>query len=296
MGHLEAAASPILRPLILGEQAVVDEAEAGVVATWTHKTALVAMLVSSAEDRAKGYGLPASEYRAVYEAHKSMRPLNASQFWIGQYVGPGLAHEQVTPLVVVGERLEDPPRPHAYLMTIVVGQLVLQGVRFTTPALEVRLGTRRDLPRLWPRTAAVVWPAGVAVDQAAMPAFCGGHELLVEDVPLRIEPWRRATDLPESRLVGATVELDALCGKHVIYYPATLARWGIGGVFHAFVTSCECGVGYLIETRSDGAHITADTITNGRQAVESRYDALPGAEVEIRNPAGVFVAKRLGSV
>ncbi len=55
-------------------------------------------------------------------------------------------------------------------------------------------------------------------------------------------------------------------------------------------------MGYLVETRSDGAHVTADTITSGRQALEARYDALPGVEVEIRGPAGVFIAKRLGPV
>jgi hypothetical protein len=217
----------------------------------------------------------------------------ASQFWIGQYLGRGVAHEQVTPLVVDGEGLEEPDRPHASLMTIVVGQLVLQGVRFTTPALEVRLSTRRGMPRLWPPTGRVAWPSGAPLDETGLVAFCGGSELLVEDVPLRIGPWRPATDLPEGRLVGSTVELDALCGKHVVYYPAVLASMGLRGVFHAFMTSCECGVAYLVETRPDGAHVTADTATSGDDAVKARYEALRGVDIEIRGAGGVFFAKRL---
>ncbi|XXR84162.1 hypothetical protein WMF33_30340 [Sorangium sp. So ce394] len=36
------------------------------IAAWAHKTALVAMLMSSAAERARGGGLPASEYHALY--------------------------------------------------------------------------------------------------------------------------------------------------------------------------------------------------------------------------------------
>lgn|GEM_PF-943783 len=293
MSDLEAAASHVLRPLILGEPTVINEADAGVVAAWTHKTALVAMLVSSVEDREAGYGVPESEFRALYDARETMRPLDASQFWIGRWSGAGAAYEQVTPLVVRADELGEQKFPHAYLMTVIVGQLVVQGVRFTTSAVEIMLATRRDLARLWPATGSTDWPSGKPLDEADVIAFCGGRELIVEDLPLKIEPRRPATDLEESRLVGATVELDAPCGQHVVYYPAVLAGLGMRGVFHAFVTACECGIAYLVETRSDGAHFTADTATSGDEAVKARYEALYGVEIEIHDSGGVFLAKRL---
>jgi hypothetical protein len=81
-----------------------------------------------------------------------MRPLDASQFWIGRWSGAGAAYEQVTPLVVRADELGEQKFPHAYLMTVIVGQLVVQGVRFTTSAVEIMLATRRDLARLWPAT------------------------------------------------------------------------------------------------------------------------------------------------
>lgn len=120
MSRLEEQARRILGPLILGQPAAVDEADLGIVAAWTQKTALVAMLVSPERDRANGYGLPPAEYRALYDAGEATSPLDASQFWIGRYLGPGGALEQVTPLVVdAGSSPAE--RPHGYLMTVIVG-------------------------------------------------------------------------------------------------------------------------------------------------------------------------------
>ena len=289
MSRLEAQARRILGPLILGQSAAVEEADLGIVAAWTQKTALVAMLVSPGRDRASGYGLPPAEYSALYDAREATSPLDASQFWIGRYLGPGGAHEQVTPLVVdAGSSRAG--RPHGYLMTVIVGQLVLQGVRFTTPTVEVRLSAGPGLARLWPPSGRIVWPPGAGLGEADLIALCGGRQLIVEDAPLAIGPWGPAVDLAEGRLVGPMVECQALCGEHVFYYPALLGYSGMEGVVHAFVTDCECGVEYLVETRADGAHVIA---AGGAEAVRARYDQLTGRELLVEDQVGAFVAKRL---
>lgn len=89
------------------------------------------------------------------------------------------------------------------------------------------------------------------------------------------------------------VECDALCGEHVFYYPALLGYRGMEGVVHAFVTDCECGVAYLVETRADGAHCTA---AGGAEAVRARYDQLIGRECLVEDQGGAFIAKRLEPV
>jgi len=53
-----------------------------------------------------------------------------------------MATAWVTPLVVAVDGLPEPAWLEAYLMTIVLGQLVLHGVRFTTPSLSLNLSTR----------------------------------------------------------------------------------------------------------------------------------------------------------
>ena len=86
------------------------------------------------------------------------------------------------------------------------------------------------------------------------------------------------------------IELDAICGKHVIYYPALLARLAMNRTFHAFVTSCECGVAYLVETELDGAHFK---VAGGGEGVQSQYDLLAGREIAVKDGGGTFVCKRL---
>jgi hypothetical protein len=289
MSRLEEVAGRVLRPLILGDGGRIEPGDSGAIAAWTQKTALVAMLVSSEEDRAAGYGLPSSEYRRMYARRDVWLPLPESQFWIGRYDGAPTAIQQVTPLVVYVDGQPEPQQPHAYLMTILLGHLVLQGVRFTTPSLEVALLTRQALPRLWPDEGPIDWPAGTAVDEAGLLSFCAGKDLLAAE-PVVVAPWRHATDLDESRSVGSMIEMDAICGKHVVYYPAAIARLAMNGTFHAFVISCGCGVAYLVETQSDGAHFKA---AGTNAAVESRYDLLAGREVAITDAGDIFICKRL---
>jgi len=46
--------------------------------------------------------------------------------------------------------------------------------------------------------------------------------------------------------VGGTIELPAICGKHVVYYPAALVGEAMRGRFYAFGTAYECPMTYLI--------------------------------------------------
>jgi len=46
------------------------------------RTCLTVMYVSTAEDRAEGYGLPSRGYRELYSVRDTQAPLQRSQFWM----------------------------------------------------------------------------------------------------------------------------------------------------------------------------------------------------------------------
>jgi hypothetical protein len=105
-----------------------------------------------------------------------------------------------------------------------------------------------------------------------------------------VRPWSQATELTASQLVGSMIELPTICGKHVAYYPAVLATEAMRGRFHAFITSCECGTAYRIETEADGAHCKA---AGDPKAISEQYEALGGEEYVIEDEGGTFWCKRL---
>jgi hypothetical protein len=61
MSRLESTASRVLTPFILGTAGAVAGHDLGAIAAWVQKTCLTAMYVSTADNRAAGYGLPAAE-------------------------------------------------------------------------------------------------------------------------------------------------------------------------------------------------------------------------------------------
>jgi hypothetical protein len=87
MGNLEQVAKRVLTPLILGESGLIAQEDQPAIATWLQKTALVSMLLSSAEDREQGYGLPQPEFAALYAQRMELAPLPSSMFWVGRYEG-----------------------------------------------------------------------------------------------------------------------------------------------------------------------------------------------------------------
>jgi hypothetical protein len=103
MSRLESAASRVLTPLILGTDGVVAGHHLGAIAAWAQKTCLTAMYVSTAADRAAGYGLPAAEYYELSQIRDTQEPLPRTQFWIGQFNGAMAWSVRVTPLVVAVE-------------------------------------------------------------------------------------------------------------------------------------------------------------------------------------------------
>jgi hypothetical protein len=290
MSRLENVAKRVLTPFILGRPGTLEAEDLGAVAAWVQKTALVAMLVSSEDDRANGYGLLPTEYLELHAQRDKLQPLQASQFWIGRYDGQRGWFARVTPLAVSITGLPEPDRPQGYAMTILLGKLVLHGIRFTTPSLQVELSTALHLPQLWPASDPVQWPTGTAVDDTTFLRFTAGKELRVTEQHFTVRPWKPATDLPDSRAVGGMVELPTICGKHVGYYPSVLVDEAMRGRFYAFITSCECELAYLIHTEADGAHCKA---ADALEVIGELYESLPGEEYLIEDTGGSFVCRRL---
>ncbi len=292
MSRLEGVARRVLTPFILGEPGLLAVADQAAIAAWMQKTSLVAMLVSPEEDRAKGYGFPSSEYTELYALRDQQEPLPASQFWIGRYEGVRDWSVRGAPLVVTMEGLPNPGLPQAHSMTVILGHLVLHGVRFTVPALQVPVTTRQSLPQFWPSSNPVDWPAGTVVDDGMFHGFVGGKDFIASEPFVDVRPWKEAAELQTSRLVGSMIELPTICGKHVFYYPAALAMDAARGRFYAFVTACECETAYLIMTESDGAHCKS---ADAAERVLEEYEDLPGDEYEIQDSQGVFVCKALAT-
>jgi hypothetical protein len=197
----------------------------------------------------------------------------------------------VTPVVVAVDGLPEPAQPQAYVITIIIGQVVLQGVRFTSPVMYLDVSTERELPQLWPVRGRVGWPGGTIVDDAAFVCFSRGGDLRVSEPHISLRPWGPATDLAPSTVVGSMVELPLICGEHVAFYPGVLMHEAtIWGRFYAFISACDCGRAYLIETEADGAHCKA---AGDPAAIAARYETLPGREFLVEDDGGMFVCKRL---
>jgi hypothetical protein len=159
-----------------------------------------------------------------------------------------------------------------------------------TPSLQVELTTRQQLPSLWPTSNAVVRPDGLAVDDATFLGFAGGKDLRCPVQHIEVAPWKRATELPPSEVVGSMVELPTACGQHVVYYPVILIDEAMRGRFYTFCRECACGTAYLIQTESDGAHCKA---IDSPQAISELFASLPGQDVLIEGENGAFPCKRL---
>jgi hypothetical protein len=108
MSRLQNTASRVLTPFILGTAGVIEGQDLGAVAAWAQKTCLTTMYVSTAEDRAAGYGLPESEYRALHEIRDAQKPLPQSQFWMGRFGGVMAWSVRATPVVFAADGLPEP--------------------------------------------------------------------------------------------------------------------------------------------------------------------------------------------
>jgi hypothetical protein len=97
-------------------------------------------------------------------------------------------------------------------------------------------------------------------------------------------------DLPPSTLADSLVHLPTPCGEHFVFYPAELAAAGKAGDYCTFMTSCECGKAYLVQTEVDGAHFKSEGTA---EAVATAYEGLAGSEFAIDSGDGQFVFKQV---
>jgi hypothetical protein len=286
MSSLEGVAKPVLTPLIHGESRDLSADDQRLIAVWAFKTALVAMLSSSDEERARGYGVPPAEYVALYATRGNPQPLPASQFWIGYYAGqrpPGTI--RVVPLVIEPD-VAEPTVPSAYLITVVIEALMVQGVRFTTEELYVDLATEPELPRIWPTQGTLAWPPDRRLDDETFEPMLQGKALRVLDPGIRLVPFKPATDLPPSDIDGSMLRQPVPCGQHFIYYPGILALEAIHhGKRYAFITRCECDIAYLVVLEADGAHFRNDGTMEQMIEVIGRID---GEMYEMDDENGYF--------
>jgi hypothetical protein len=292
MSNLESVARRVLTPFILGNPGSISKEDTAAIAAWVQKTALVGMLVSSEDERAAGYGVPQDEYWNLYILQQSGEPLPSSQVWIGHYQGEQrLSSIWVTPMVINIDGHAEPEIPQGYAVTIVLGELLFHGIRFTTPGLYFAHNAPAGFVAVWPYAAPVAWPSQPLVDDARFVRLSKGLEVVSQLANVSLAPWRPAVDLPHSTFDGSLVRLPTPCGKHFVIYPPELEFAAFAREYHAFMTSCECGKTYLVQTEADGAHFKAEGTL---EAVGAIYERLPGDEFVIQSDAGQFVFKQIG--
>jgi hypothetical protein len=292
LSQLEGEAKPVIAPLIRGEARRLPYDDQALIAAWTCKTALVSLLISSDEARLSGYGVPPTEYTALYVQRDRMEPLPYSQYWIGSYTGNRRgASIWVTPFVIEVLGADSPPDiPSGYAMTLVLGKLLVQGVRFTAPALQVELTTEWGFLDIWPPQDTFPWPANGVADDETLDLMDQAKTFVVQTEGVRLSPFKPTTELPGSTLEGGNLmRLPLYCGKHEAFYPAALAGETLRtGKHYVFLTGCECPLGYIIRTEADGAHMKkwGEPI-----AIEDAYEEWPGEEYAIEDDSGVFFFK-----
>jgi hypothetical protein len=292
LSQLEGVAKPIIAPLILGEGRRLPYEDQAVIAAWTCKTGLVSLLISSDEARASGYGVPPTEYTALYAQRDRMAPLPFSQYWIGAYTGDRRTSSiWVTPFVIEVIGASSPPDiPSGYAITLTLGKLVVQGVRFTDPALQAELTTTEwGFLDIWPPTDTFPWPAAGVADDDTLDRMNEAKTFKVLTKGVQLFPFKPATELEPSTLEGNLIRLPLLCGKHEAFYPAALAGETLRtGTHFWFLSGCPCPMGYILRTETDGTHVKK---AGEPTAIEAMYEELPGDEFLVEDEYGTFFFK-----
>jgi len=228
----------------------------------------------------------------LYAKRDRPQPLTYSRFWSGYYAGqrpPGTI--RVAPLVIELQAISELDMPTAYLATVAIGKLLVQGVRFTTPSLYIDLTTKPELPLIWPSRRTVVWPSATRVDDEEFEPMLHGKALRVLHSGIRLVPFKPATDLGPSAPEGSMLSQPVPCGKHYVYFPGILALKAVHhGKRCAFVTKCGCDIAYLVVLEADGAHFRNDDTT---EQMAVAIEGLEGEEYEIRDENGYFYYKEL---
>lgn len=296
MSKLEAVAARTLSPLVVGTAAAIESSDVPALVAWVQKTALVSMCMLSRAERKAGGGLPAEECRALYELRDQLQPLPDTQMWIAPYCGrQRIAAAHVTPMAVRIHGIAEPDRPQAYVATIVVGKVLLQCVRFTSPGLAFELASDTEMASVWPHAGPAQPPIGPPIDDEAFVRVAKGTNLTARSLPVALRPWTPATDLTRSDIVGSFVQLPTPCCERHIYYPTALAEEAQVGVFYAFLAGCDCGTWHLVVTEADGAHFKVEAPSLNDE-LRRAYERRDGEEVVFENEeATLFTCKRLSN-
>jgi hypothetical protein len=193
-------------------------------------------------------------------------------------------------MVVMEQGLAALEGPSAYAFSVLLGEMFLQGIRFTQPGTQLHLETEQDFAQIWPVNGHVEWPHGEPVTDATLRRVQKGLNLYAVQPSLRVLPFGPAVDLPRSTAEGLTVRLPTPCGKHHIFYPRRLVDKAAKDVFYAFTATCECPKAYLVHTESDGATFKAEGPV---ELIEARYLQLPGTPIQTSAPGLEFSCKKL---
>lgn len=289
MSRVEQAVQPVLTPILSGQRTLIDPVVLPTVALWALKTALIAMLLSQGDGDSPP--VPPSDYVDVYNSRESFHPPESVLAWIGRYghQEPRLS-TQVTPVVFERNGGSLSSLPQAYVFSVLVGEVFVQGIRFTDRNGETSFLDPPGMARAWPKGKSLSWPLSNALSYEDWRQAQRGENLDVADRNSRLRPWDPAVSLPRSRLVSGMVQLPTMCGKHHVFYPADLVTEARRGRFYQFMTMCECGVAYLVETEPDGAHCKE---ADQPEVILSIYESLEGKEREFRDHGGTFTCKRI---
>lgn len=289
MSRLEQTVRPVLTPIISGQSTVIEAPVLPTLSLWAFKTALIAMLLSKGDHDLPP--VPPSDYVDIYNSRELFQPHGPVLVWIGRYgtQEPGLS-AQVTPVVFERNGQSLSSRPQAYVFSVLVGEVFVEGIRFTDRNSETSLLHPPGFVRLWPEGDSFSWPLESSLNHADWRLAQRGENLEVAEGNVDLRPWDPAVNLPPSRLVSGMVQLPTMCGKHYVFYPAALVTEASKGRFYRLMTMCECGVAYLVETEPDGAHCKE---ADEPEVILRIYESLKGMEREFRDHGGTFTCKRI---
>jgi hypothetical protein len=289
MSALEAAVKPELSDAILGSSKSIPARAHAVISVWIHKTAMVGALYSADAGGKPRRALPEDEFHELHAARHAQVPLRDTQFWAGRYTSRvRSASTWLTPMVVEIDGLPPSPLPQAYLMTVQIGALLLQGVRFTSPGLFFEMSAGPALSSLWPSLGDLTLSAEPIDDEAFISSVTKGLHLRSSLGAARLRPWRVATELPASEALGTMVELPTLC-EHSVRYPSALVHHAYQGLFYWFTLRCSCGTAFLLCTEPDGVHVRA---VGPADDIEREYVSLTGDEVVFQGEECQLACKR----
>jgi hypothetical protein len=167
MSELEAAAKPILLPLIEGRGGVLDCSEQRIVATWALLKACV-----FGELHPQERAVPAVYRERLYA---EVAPPGAG-LWVslGTYVGQDVGHYAYQGLRIARSDEDDPEEPTVYFVTITVGALVVHVVGSLLEELKFPpavYATDFAMAQVWPASPAVQFDQRVAMDHETLVGF-----------------------------------------------------------------------------------------------------------------------------